>query len=431
MAHGQQLASEGAQVDYELIYVRQNQVSSRQLKTFGCPAHLRPRPLEEIAAKENLSQYDVLLLALDGLRTRRFMTRFVNLWRDTDQRRPITVAMYPGVVFRFHLEGMMSRMSCDLFLLNSKADHALYLQLLASLRLPDDNAMVSGLPFLPKPLPSQETDPSREEASPQKRTVLFIGQPTVPAGEMERLYVVQKLVSLAQRFRDTTFVLKPRHRPNETTLHRVKYHYQDLAQTHSDRWPLPANLTIEYGPMQELLARADLCVTFSSTAALESITAKIPTGILSDLGINENLGNHFFIGSGLFMELDDIPEPPTLEVETEWLDAHVSPGSARLGVVSDTIRLLVERQRVQRTPIAIPNGRLFGRAAGFTEFTADEFGWSALEQFGDSQKRGRGGATARARRLLAPIGQTIANRTLSLRRRLADQLARHSTRGRE
>ena len=81
------------------------------------------------------------------------------------------------------------------------------------------NAVLAGLSFLPS---------RRGEEAPKGTDVVFVGQPTVPAGKIERLYVAEKMVDLARRHPDTQFVIKPRHRPGEKTLHRMRYHYKTL-----------------------------------------------------------------------------------------------------------------------------------------------------------------------------------------------------------
>jgi len=50
--------------------------------------------------------------------------------------------------------------------------------------------------------------------------------------------------------------------------------------------------------MAPVLDRNDLCLTVSSTAAVEAMHRGIPTGILVDLGVRELLANQLFLGSG-------------------------------------------------------------------------------------------------------------------------------------
>lgn len=80
--------------------------------------------------------------------------------------------------------------------------------------------------------------------------------------------------------------------------------------------------------MGEVLDRTDLLVTVSSTAALEALHRRIPTAILTDLGVREALGNHHFVGSGLLASFDRLDKGLAPTPDETWL--------ARQGVASDS-----------------------------------------------------------------------------------------------
>lgn len=79
--------------------------------------------------------------------------------------------------------------------------------------------------------------------------------------------------------------------------------------------------------MGEVLDGTDLLVTVSSTAALESLHRRIPTAILTDLGIREPLGNHHFIGSGCLASWDQLDGGQRPKADPVWAD--------RQGVAAD------------------------------------------------------------------------------------------------
>ena len=221
-ACARQLESSGASVSYTLVSARVNQISVQQLAAFGFQGGVEKKTLAAILTKQNLQQYDVIILALGGLRTRRFMTQFCRIFGSNDVVRPITVALYPGLVLRHQLEGMMSRASCDILLLNSKKDYQLYSGAMESLGHRKNNALCVGLAFVE----GEKSTLGKE--LPANGTVVFIGQPTIPSGYQERSYVVHQMVRLARKYPQTPFLIKPRHRPGDTTLHRVQYHYEHL-----------------------------------------------------------------------------------------------------------------------------------------------------------------------------------------------------------
>lgn len=89
---------------------------------------------------------------------------------------------------------------------------------------------------------------------------------------------------------------------------------------------MPANCRLVYGNMGEVLDDADLLVTVSSTAALESLHRGIPTAVLTDLGIREALGNHHFLGSGCLASWDQLDEGLLPRADPDWLaDQGVAP----------------------------------------------------------------------------------------------------------
>ena len=381
------------------MFARLGQISPKQFRALGFERPLEAQSIEQVTSKEFLARFDVVIVALNGLRTRRFMTRFQRLWSERDAARPITVSLYPGLIFRFHLEGMQSRMSCDLVLLNSPRDLGLYADMVGSLGA-DNNAVLAGLSFLPGSQQREAAEP------PGAGKVVFVGQPTVPAGRDERRYIVDRMIRLARRFPDTEFVIKPRHRPAETTLHKVRHHFAELVDERGKVGSLPGNLGFSYESMADALRETRLCLTFSSTAALEAIGAGIPTRILTDIGINENIGNHFFIGSGLMCDLDDVRPDMPFVLDADWFGNNVAALEDNREAVGARIAELLERQAGAGRALPVSNRRLFGRAPGFTEFVEAERGWPMLEQFGDNKL----GRFARLLRLWTPVHRTIRNR---------------------
>lgn len=376
-----------ADVSHAIVHLRDGQLSPEQFRAIGVPM-VTPEPLDQIVSKRRLADFDIVVLALNGLRTRRFANRFRTLFDANDTRRPVTVSLYPGLIFRFHLEGFMSRMSSDLVLLNSIADKELYDQMVAGMGLNETNSVVGGLSFLPARRPPQ-ADGS---------TVVFVGQPTVPAGRTERLFVLEELVRFARRHPSTPVCLKPRHRPNEQTLHRMRYHYRTLADEAGLR--LPSNLTFSYASMESVLDETGLLLTFSSTAALEAMARGIPTRILTDIGINENVGNFWFMGSGALIELGHVEPGMPFVLDDAWYARNAAAAELCLPRVLERIDHLIDEQRSRGHALPPPHDHLFGRTADFTRYVTNRGSSSDLEHFGDVKRKSRvqrlGGALRKA-----------------------------------
>lgn len=161
-------------------------------------------------------------------------------------------------------------------------------------------------------------------------TVVFAAQPSVPESRKDRTYLLDRLIQHARLHPDREVLLKLRSKPGEHTTHIEELPYQKLAQ----KTDLPANFRLVYGHMGEVLDRTDLLVTISSTAALESLHRRIPTVVLSDLGVREALGNHHFVGSGCLASWDQLdtghePTPDPAWVARQGVAAGGPSGEAR------------------------------------------------------------------------------------------------------
>jgi hypothetical protein len=234
------------------------------------------------------------------------------------------VTGYVGVVYEKLADGLLLRHGADLVLANSRQDAERFRAVYEGVGADASAVTEVALPFLggaayagpPEP-------PTGEERAGRPYTVVFAAQPSVPAGRKERAYLLDRLVRHARRHPEREVLLKLRSRPGEHTTHIEELPYQKLAQ----RIDLPPNLRLVYGHMGEVLDRTDLLVTVSSTAALESLHRRIPTVVLTDLGVREVLGNHHFTGSGCLASWDQLDAGHRPEPDASWV--------ARQGVAAD------------------------------------------------------------------------------------------------
>ena len=377
LCHAQSFACEGAQVDVIIVSSRGAGLSVKQAGALGLSKVPRAQKLSQLCRREVLEAYDLVLLGLDGRHSRYFLQKFYAAFALETSRRPVVAAYYPGILFRFHLEGMQSRMSADLVLLNSVHDCELYGAMLQGLGVAESNGIAVGLSYVGPPQPARSDGDA----------IVFFGQPTVPPGIHERAYLVEQLVAVAQRHPSHRVILKPRHRPGERTLHRDRFHFDYLVASYASRYGLPTNFHLSYAPVGELLVEAASALTISSTAALEALACGVPTHILTDFGIHENLGNHFFLGSGLFATFEEIrPDMPCV-VESTWSRTHIKPGIGNEHVLVSAVGSLLQ-QRSERGELPLRTKRLLGRSRSFREFADREFGPAALAEFDARRLRG-------------------------------------------
>lgn len=288
--------------------------TARQLAEVGVAADT----VREVTAAEFLRAVrdegcDVVVLALVGGAVQAVLHGVAALRLP---RRPVLVTGYVGVVYEKLADGLLLRHGADVVLANSRHDADRFRAVYEGVGADASPVTEAALPFL---------GGAPYERREGRDTVVFAVQPSVPESRSDRLYLLGRLAGHARLHPSREVLLKLRSRPGEHTTHLEELPYQRLAE----RLPggLPPNLSLVYGHMGEVLDRTDLLVTVSSTAALEALHRRIPTAILSDLGVREALGNHHFLGSGLLTSWDRLDRGDRPVPDEVWL--------ARQGVSAD------------------------------------------------------------------------------------------------
>ncbi|MFC5215274.1 DUF6716 putative glycosyltransferase [Streptomyces coerulescens] len=288
--------------------------TARQLQEVG----VRADSLSEVTGVEFLramakEQYDVLVLALVGGGVQAMLHGLKRVWEGRTDR-PVVVTGYVGVVYEKLADGLLLRHGADLVLANSRQDAERFRAVYEGVGADSSSVTEVALPFLGGEPYTGEHDPY---------TVVFAAQPSVPDSRKDRTYLLNRLIQHARKHPEREVLLKLRSKPGEHTTHIEELPYQKLVQ----RLEPPANFALVYGNMGEVLDRTDLMVTISSTAALESLHRRIPTVVLTDLGVRETLGNHHFVGSGCLASWDQLDEGHRPVPDEEWV--------SRQGVCAD------------------------------------------------------------------------------------------------
>ncbi|MFF1462631.1 DUF6716 putative glycosyltransferase [Streptomyces sp. NPDC058330] len=271
--------------------------------------------------------YDVVVLALVGGAVQAMLHGLAALRLP---RRPVLVTGYVGVVYEKLADGLLLRHGADVVLANSRHDAERFRAVYEGVGADASAVTEAALPFL-------GGEPYRPEEG--RDTVVFAAQPSVPASRADRTYLLRRLVEHARLHPDREVLLKLRSKPGEHTTHVEELPYQRLAE----RLPggPPPNLRLVYGHMGEVLDRTDLLVTVSSTAALESLHRRIPTAVLSDLGVREALGNHHFVGSGLITSWDRLDDGHRPHPDEAWLSGQGVAADGAYATAYDTARARV------------------------------------------------------------------------------------------
>lgn len=297
----------------------------RQLQEVGVHAD----SLREVTAVEFLhtmaqESYDVLVLALVGGGVQAVLHGLKRVWEGQAQR-PVVVTGYVGVVYEKLADGLLLRHGADLVLANSRQDAERFRAVYEGVGADASAVTEVALPFLGGEPYAGEHDPY---------TVVFAAQPSVPDSRRDRTYLLNRLIQHARRHPEREVLLKLRSKPGEHTTHIEELPYQKLVQ----RLEPPANFRLVYGNMGEVLDRTDLLVTISSTAALESLHRRVPTVVLTDLGVRETLGNHHFVGSGCLASWDQLDDGHRPTPDEDWVSRQGVCADGSYATAFDTAR---------------------------------------------------------------------------------------------
>ncbi|MFF1281853.1 DUF6716 putative glycosyltransferase [Streptomyces sp. NPDC058299] len=310
--------------------------TARQLNEIG----VRADSLREVTAVEFLramtedpdERYDVLVLALVGGGVQAVLHGLRNAWGAG--RRPVVVTGYVGVVYEKLTDGLLLRHGADLVLANSRHDADRFRAVYEGVGADASAVTEVALPFL---------GGAPYTGGHEPRTVVFAAQPSVPDNRRDRTYLLGRLIEHARKHPEREVLLKLRSKPGEHTTHIEELPYQKLVQGID----LPANLRLVYGHMGDVLDRTDLLVTVSSTAALEALHRRIPTAILTDLGVRETLGNHHFTGSGCLASWNQLDAGHQPVPDEEWVARQgVAAGGTSCGAGSYATAFDAARARI-------------------------------------------------------------------------------------
>ncbi|MFC4326588.1 DUF6716 putative glycosyltransferase [Streptomyces andamanensis] len=320
----QRLAPAGAAVRLDGYLLRGRATPTpRQLTEVG----VRADSLREVSAAEFLravredpaaEPYDLLVLALVGGGVQAVLHGLRHTWQDA-ARRPVVVTGYVGVVYEKLTDGLLLRHGADLVLANSRQDAERFRAVYEGVGADAAAVTEVALPFL---------GGAPYTGAHEPYTVVFAAQPSVPESRRDRAYLLERLIRHARLHPGREVLLKLRSKPGEHTTHIEELPYQKLAR----KLTLPPNLRLVYGHMGEVLDRTDLLVTVSSTAALEALHRRVPTAVLTDLGVRETLGNHHFTGSGCLASWDQLDAGHRPVPEEDWVARQgVAPGGEAAG----------------------------------------------------------------------------------------------------
>lgn len=269
---------------------------------------------------------DVLLLADTGP-TAEVVARLAV--RTLRKNRPVLITGLPGMGLPATERGTGWRRWCDAFVTHGRREVDAYRAAFA------EHGVAPRLPLTRLPFLADGASRSPDDADPAGsrepvKRIVFAAQPSVPADPDERLALLDGLARLHEAGFEV--IVKLRARAGERQTHDEAYPYEELWESAHGRLGHPSDaVTFADGPMSAQLTPGTALVTVSSTAALESLAAGLPTVLVGDLGVREDLLNEPFATSGCQIRLADLtdvldaggPRPDPRWLERNYL--HAAP----------------------------------------------------------------------------------------------------------
>ncbi|MGI5349263.1 DUF6716 putative glycosyltransferase [Streptomyces sp. CA-250714] len=364
--------------------------------------------------------YDVIVLACVGGAVQAMLHGLGRaVAGDTGERgparRPVVVTGYVGVVYEKLTDGLLLRHGADVVLANSPHDADRFRAVYEGVGADGGSVVQCSLPFLEgagEGAPAEGAGAAGETPD-GPFTVVFAVQPSVPAGRADRAYLLRRAVGHALRHPERDVLIKLRSKPGEHTTHIEELPYQKLVRKlpggrDGGDGGLPPNCRLVYGNMGEILDRAQhtggLLVTVSSTAALESLHRSLPTAVLTDLGVREALGNHYFTGSGCLASWDELDDGLLPRADEKW--------ALRQGVRGGD-GFATARERVGELVARAASGGLPPLAPYYTVRTASGYLPGILRRYGlEPDGSPAGGAAGEAADGLGAAGRGVVRRVV-------------------
>ena len=311
----------------------------------GAGAVVARLSVRAIASRVREDPPDAIVLACTGPMAQLLLAR-----RELREGpRPVVVSGLPGIAVPASEKAWILRRGVDVFVAHShrERDEAGPLNNVVNDGGRRAQVVLARLPFLrASQLIGRHAAAARRPGAAPDR-VVFATQAKVPVHRSERIDILRALMDLGRRRPDLDVVVKVRATSGQAQTHHERHPYQDLWAGMLQRGEADGSeLRFATGPMAEHLASAVGLVTVSSTAALEAIAADVSVLILSDFGVNAEMINEVFVGSGLLGSLTDLRSGRFHRPDPSWAERNYLH-DVEADDLAEVLDALVERRRLR------------------------------------------------------------------------------------
>ncbi len=256
-----------------------------------------------------LNFYDFVIISLGGTENLLVLTGFVG------ECRPLTITGFNGLTDGYDAHGLLCRFGADIICINSIKDMTSYSNTLHDLKLGGNSLTLTGLQ---RSYLNFKPDRTTEEA--WRQPMLFIEQVGIPGTIKRARYLIEKIIHIARcnphrdvliKFRDEQGYQSVNHGKSHNDLRRIWNGYKRR---------MPDNIFFVDLAIESLIHVSDLCFSFTSSVLIEALALKKKVAVIADFGIDKKIGNHVFIGSDLFVTLDELANGVEPIVNNSWYE---------------------------------------------------------------------------------------------------------------
>ncbi len=222
-----------------------------------------------------------------------------------ENEKDIFISLFPGIVADNQIEAFISRLKCDLVLVNSKKDEQQLKKICKIFKVPY-NGFLYGASWYSK---CEKIDNSLLI----KKYIVFFEQIDVPKVKTKRLDLLQKLCDLARKNPNRNFLIKSREEFVERDSSLVSL---------SKEFIFPKNLNFTKIDTNILIHHMDVGISISSSTAIEAILAKKRFILISDYGY-KNTYLDFYKNSNLILRFNCIDFEKLLNVDENWKKLNI------------------------------------------------------------------------------------------------------------
>lgn len=261
----------------------------------------------------DLEGYDMVVFAVGGGAN----VKVQSVLRERFQagrKRPLLVGGFNGLTDKYDPDPILNRVGLDVVTVNCSADRVAFERTLRQVGADSPALIATGyLRLYPE---------SAFSAVPKDGLILFAQQDGVPKSPKAFSYLIDKLASFASVSPEVTVAIKLRDE-RRIGINRGNASYDAKAivdgvlKRHGSK-----NIYLDYRHVEEIMMESSEVWSVSSTVLLEALARGKNAYCISDFGISRYLGNAPFLGSGMFVRLDELHQRHKFRPDSEWIEAN-------------------------------------------------------------------------------------------------------------